>query len=89
MSNPAQHSTSILRSNLRATACALALLCTLTIVAMQSARAQTFTVLHDFTAGADGSFPEGITLDRAGNLYGTTEGYESCGSPPPPPGTCG
>jgi uncharacterized repeat protein (TIGR03803 family) len=31
------------------------------------------TVLHTFTAGADGSYPNGLTLDSAGNLYGTTE----------------
>lgn len=36
------------------------------------ARAQTFTVLHEFTGGADGSSPSaGLTMDRAGNLYGT------------------
>ncbi|MGA2369028.1 MAG: choice-of-anchor tandem repeat GloVer-containing protein [Candidatus Korobacteraceae bacterium] len=37
------------------------------------AQAQTITVLHSFTGGADGSAPyAGVTLDRAGNLYGTT-----------------
>jgi uncharacterized repeat protein (TIGR03803 family) len=31
------------------------------------------TILHSFTGGADGSFPyAGVTLDPAGNLYGTT-----------------
>jgi uncharacterized repeat protein (TIGR03803 family) len=31
------------------------------------------TVIHSFTAGADGAFPyAGVTFDRAGNLYGTT-----------------
>ena len=31
------------------------------------------TVLHTFTCGADGAFPEGgLTRDSAGNLYGTT-----------------
>jgi len=35
--------------------------------------AQTFTVLHTFTGGADGSQPvAGLTMDRGGNLYGTT-----------------
>lgn len=34
--------------------------------------AQTFTVLHNFTGGSDGSGPQtGLTMDRAGNLYGT------------------
>ena len=36
-------------------------------------RAQTFTVLHTFTGGADGGGPiVGLTIDAAGNLYGTT-----------------
>ena len=31
------------------------------------------TVLHNFTGGADGRFPEsGVVFDSAGNLYGTT-----------------
>jgi uncharacterized repeat protein (TIGR03803 family) len=44
----------------------------LTVGAAQSARAQTFTVLHAFTGGADGSTPQGVglTMDAAGNLYG-------------------
>jgi len=40
------------------------------------ASAQTFTVLHNFTNGNDGSTPwAGLTIDRAGNLYGTTSGF--------------
>ncbi|HZP23074.1 MAG TPA: choice-of-anchor tandem repeat GloVer-containing protein [Terriglobales bacterium] len=32
----------------------------------------TYTDLHDFTGGADGGYPGGgVTLDAAGNLYGT------------------
>jgi hypothetical protein len=38
-----------------------------------AAQAQTFTVLHSFTGGGDGGAPvAGLTIDRAGNLYGTT-----------------
>jgi uncharacterized repeat protein (TIGR03803 family) len=38
----------------------------------QPARAQTFTVLHNFTVGRDGGNPyAGVTLEKAGNLYGT------------------
>ncbi len=53
----------------------------LTVVAAPSARAQTFTVLHTFTHGQDGANPyAGLTMDRAGNLYGTTfdGGYNGC-----------
>jgi len=56
----------------RLLAFAPALLCALTMIAMQSAQAQTLNVLYAFTDGADGAYPEGVTFDRAGNLYGTT-----------------
>ena len=36
------------------------------------AHAQTFTVLHAFTGGSDGSSPyAGLVMDQGGNLYGT------------------
>jgi uncharacterized repeat protein (TIGR03803 family) len=36
------------------------------------AQAQVFTTLHAFTGGGDGSAPyAGLSMDRAGNLYGT------------------
>jgi uncharacterized repeat protein (TIGR03803 family) len=36
------------------------------------------TILHDFGAPKDGSFPlAGVTMDTAGNLYGGTGGYNS------------
>ncbi|HEY1731635.1 MAG TPA: choice-of-anchor tandem repeat GloVer-containing protein, partial [Terriglobales bacterium] len=38
-------------------------------------QAQTFTVLYNFTASWDGALPhDGLTLDAAGNLYGTASG---------------
>jgi uncharacterized repeat protein (TIGR03803 family) len=49
----------------------------------QATQAQTFTVLHNFTGGADGANPfAGLTWDRAGNLYGTTTygGYDDHGT---------
>jgi uncharacterized repeat protein (TIGR03803 family) len=72
--NLKQHSNSSLRSSSRKTVFALALLCGLTMTATPSAEAQTFTVVHSFT-GSEGSAPySGLTIDRAGNFYGTTFG---------------
>lgn len=34
----------------------------------------TETVLHRFTGGSDGDFPNFLIMDSAGNLYGTTNG---------------
>ena len=49
-----------------------ALVCWLVLLAIPSAQAQTLTVLHNFTGGTDGGNPvAAVTLDRAGNLYGT------------------
>lgn len=56
-----------------AAALSILLLFAATIVAAPQAHAQTFTVLHAFSHGAAGSYPEaGVTLDAGGNLYGTT-----------------
>src|SRR5271165_3965855 len=79
MTNAAQVSTSILGKGLRGAAAALALTCALAVFAAGSAHAQTFTVLHTFT-GPDGLTPySGVTLDRGGNLYGTTYGGGASG----------
>ena len=37
------------------------------------------TVLYSFTGGADGSSPNGLIRDSAGNLYGTTNGGGASG----------
>ena len=42
------------------------------LIFSQAAQAQTLTVLHNFTGGADGGGPVGLVIDRAGSLYGTT-----------------
>ena len=39
---------------------------------LSTAQGQTFTVIHHFTGGSDGANPiAGVTVDAAGNLYGT------------------
>ncbi len=62
-------------SRLRLLVFAPALLCALVIITTHSAQAQTLTVLHTFTGGWDGASPfAGLTMDQAGNFYGTTAG---------------
>jgi uncharacterized repeat protein (TIGR03803 family) len=52
---------------------ALSIAFAIAITPAQSARAQTYTVLHNFSNGADGGSPESmLTMDSAGSLYGTT-----------------
>jgi uncharacterized repeat protein (TIGR03803 family) len=51
------------------------------LTVVSTAQAQTFTVLHTFTGGADGAGPvAGLTRDGAGNFYGTTMvgGSDTC-----------
>lgn len=45
------------------------------VLVLGAAEAQTFSVIHNFTGlGEDGANPyAGLAMDRAGNLYGTTE----------------
>jgi uncharacterized repeat protein (TIGR03803 family) len=48
----------------------------------RSVQAQTFTLIHTFTGRGDGANPyAGLTMDAAGNLYGTTAqgGGKGCG----------
>ena len=53
-------------------------------VATPTAQAQTFTVIHSFSAAPDGANPPvGLTLDPQGNLYGVTGGGGNLG------GNCG
>jgi uncharacterized repeat protein (TIGR03803 family) len=90
MANPAQSSTSIPQHSFGLPAFALALVGALTLVAKQPAQAQTYTVLHTFTRGADGAYPDaGLTMDGVGTFYGTASaggntggqcGTEGCGT---------
>ena len=55
----------------RAIPVALLFLIAITVF-VPAARAQTYQVLHNFTDGADGGYPQAtLTIDRGGNLYGT------------------
>jgi uncharacterized repeat protein (TIGR03803 family) len=70
-----QMAASIFAVTLEATMAHLIFVAILTAVlaTIPLAHAQTFTVLHSFTGGQDGASPyAGLTLDGAGNLYGTT-----------------
>lgn len=70
MTNTQQQSISMIR--LGAAALALAVLLGL-VVTTQSAQAQTFTTLYNFTGASDGGYPfAGLVRDKTGNLYGTT-----------------
>ena len=58
----------------RAAATILTILFVLALILLfaQSAQAQTFTLIHNFTGGGDGAQPQtGLTKDAAGNFYGT------------------
>lgn len=73
---------------------AAAALATLLLVVATQMQAQTYTVIHDFTGGADGAYPyAGLSIDRAGNLYGTAShgGFQGndCGSIGGSVGGCG
>jgi uncharacterized repeat protein (TIGR03803 family) len=62
------------------------------LLTMSAVHAQTFTVLHNFTNGPDGGEPvAGLSMDRAGNLYGaaSTGGNTSGGCSYPNPPGCG
>jgi uncharacterized repeat protein (TIGR03803 family) len=71
MTRLAPRSTLTLGKILRAAAFLLALIFALAAIATQSAEAQTYTVLYNFVSGRSGYPQAGLTIDRAGNLYGT------------------
>ncbi len=60
-------------SNLTRSVSILATVSALLLTAPSPAGAQTLTTLHSFSGDGDGAGPEsGLTMDAAGNLYGTT-----------------
>ena len=66
----------IMRWTLRFPVFAFVLTGAFIFASMPAAHAQTFSVLHTFTGGGDGWAPyAGLTIDSAGNLYGTTSEY--------------
>jgi uncharacterized repeat protein (TIGR03803 family) len=70
-----QIAASIFDINLRARKATLVALAVLVVVltVVPTALAQTLTVLHLFNGRPDGDQPiAGVTMDAAGNLYGTT-----------------
>jgi uncharacterized repeat protein (TIGR03803 family) len=69
-----QIAASIFNSSLRARMAALTALAILTAVltTVPAVHAQTFTVLQSF-GGVDGNLPGTLVLDRAGNIYGSTQ----------------
>ncbi len=74
MANPRRHRSSISRNSPREAGktVALLILLALTLVATRATQAQTFSVIHAFSGGPDGANPfAGVTIDGAGNLYGT------------------
>ena len=70
------------KCGLRTTLAAMTIAILTMVVASPAARAQTYTIIHEFTGGADGGGPiGGLTIDATGNLYGTTAGYAPpCGA---------
>jgi hypothetical protein len=42
----------------------------LLIVAAQPAEGQTYRVIYNFDGGVDGRYPQGLTMDTAGNPTG-------------------
>jgi hypothetical protein len=77
MTNPARLSTSSLNSRLRCSV-VLLLIGALATMAARPARAQTYQVLHNFMDQSDGATPNGLAIDSAGHLYGTTLAPGSC-----------
>ena len=80
MLKPVQLSSSVSRTSFLWAALTVLLGFALPTLTAPPAQAQTYSILYNFTGGADGGGPyAGVTLDRAGNLYGTTTGSSGGG----------
>lgn len=74
MKNSAQHRSGTLDLRFQPATAALAITIVFAVMAVipEAAQAQTFSVIHSFDI-SDGWYPDaGLTIDHAGNLYGTT-----------------
>jgi len=68
-------------SGVATAALVIAIVLTLTIVLTKPAQAQTYKVIYNFTLNGTGYKPyAGLTMDAAGNLYGTTRGINGPGT---------
>jgi len=73
MAHPMQHRKWTGEVDLRMTVASMAVAILLIVMAWQPIEAQTFATLHGFS-GPDGATPTaGLTMDAAGDLYGTTQ----------------
>ena len=98
MHSKARSPNSIFGMNWNSASTTLALMITLLILifvtlfimlSAQPAQGQTYQVIYNFTGGVDGAGPDaGLTMDNAGNLYGTTGGGGYTGGSCSP-GGCG
>jgi uncharacterized repeat protein (TIGR03803 family) len=72
--NSARHRGWLSRARLQEASAVVVFAVAFAVVAIQSARAQTFSVLYSFTGngGTGKSLRGGLVRDAAGNLYGTT-----------------
>jgi uncharacterized repeat protein (TIGR03803 family) len=62
----------LLRVGVATVTLALAIMFVLAVVSSQTAQAQTFNVIHNFTGGNDGADPSAGVTRLGSNLYGTT-----------------
>lgn len=79
MTKPGNNCPATFVRTIRPAAFAFLLALALIVTTSQVMQAQTFQVLYNFTGGADGGGPNGVAIDRDGNLYGSTLEPGNCG----------